>query len=193
MRTILSSGLVLLLLACASSSPNTVDRRSTTDVRTVTVDWWGGHVNLGATREISITSDTVDFDPQRLWTSLPAVYDSLGIRINVVNSEARLIGAVQTRLRGKLGTERPSRYLRCGTNITGSVADQYDIYLTAVTQVSTIPNRSDASVLSTHVRALAQRGGIGNPGVECASRGRLEREIRNRLLLKLTRGGPSES
>lgn len=191
MRTVLSLGLVAILAACASSGSSRVPGRSTTDVQTVTVDWWGGHMNLRATREISVTVDTLDFAPEGVWAALPAVYDSLGVPINLVNSEARALGAVQSRLRGRLGSEGISRYVRCGTTITGDVADQYDIYLTTVSQVSPVSGDSEAAVLSTHVRALAQRGGIGDQGVECATRGRLERVIRNSLLLAVAKGGSS--
>lgn len=188
MRRLLSLVLTVLLVGCASSGSSTGSSRFRGDVQNVSVQWTGGNLDLRTTHDIVVASDTVAMAPRAAWSGLRAVYDSLDVPVNMVNTRARALGAVRVRVRGRLGGERLSHYLHCGRTITGNAADEQDVQLTLVSQISPLPG-GERSVLSSHLAAVAIRRSVSSGGTRCSSRGRLEDEIRERLLLPSARGG----
>lgn len=189
MRKLLVVAVACAFVGCASSGgtgiPSGGSQSQNVSFRT---NLQGQGFQLRTTEDIVVAVDTVAVAPDRLWPEVPAAYDALGIPITTVNAEARLIGALEARVRGRIGDERVSRYVRCGSTMTGEVADQYEVYLTSVTQVEPVTADSGRSIVSSHVKAIAQGGASGNT-VQCATRGRLESDIRDQLLLELTRDG----
>lgn len=187
MRNILVVAIACAFVACASSGgTGTASGASQSQNLSFDMNLQGQGFQLRMTEDILVNVDTVAVAPDRLWPELPAAYDALGIPITTVNAEARLIGAVEGRVRGRIGDDPVSRFVRCGSTMTGEVADQYEVYLTSVTQVEPVSADSGSSIVSSHVKAIAQ-GASGNT-VECATRGRLESDIREQLLLELGRG-----
>lgn len=182
MRTELALCTALLLSACGTSGPDSLSDRPRTQDRDIDLDVEGDLI-LRTTEELTVRVDTVDVPAERLWREVPAVYDALGIGITAVNTEARILGGENVRVRGDVGGTRVSRLLRCGVRVTGQIADEYDVYLTSLTQVEALERRS---VVSTHVRAHALPGGYTSNAVRCASRGELERRILNRLIWEAT-------
>lgn len=145
---------------------------------------------LRTTEDIVVITDTVPVPPDRLWSKVPAAYDALGVPITEINGDARALGAVEARVRGRIGGEPVSRYVRCGSTMTGEVADQYEVYLTAITQVESVDADAGSSVVSSHVEAVAQGASSGNT-VRCATRGRLETDIHEQLMLEIGKSGGS--
>lgn len=189
MRVLSSLGLALLLAACASSGG--YQQGAQTETARTRINWSSSTFEMSRTLHLPVHTDTVAVETGWLWSNLPGVYDTLGVPLNMVNAEARALGAVQARVHGRLGDERLSRYLTCGSTMTGEIADQYDIFLTVVTQVAALAEDSTRSVLSTSLRARAEQGAVSYQENECATRGRLEEEIHHRLLLRLATGGTS--
>lgn len=186
MRSLLHLGLALLLAGCASAGADPVAQGPRSETGSVRVGWFGGVLDVESTRDVAVITDTVPAPPARLWSELRAVYDTLGVPVNRVRSGARVLGAVGARVRRGSGMARPSTYLSCGSTITGEIADQaeYEIYLTAVTQIGSVPDDPSRSVVSSHVRALARHGSFSGRGGPCSSRGRLEGEIHEHLSLR---------
>ena len=135
-------------------------------------------LNLRTVEDIRVRRDTL---PGMQGDPLPhvvAAYRAKGLPVTTVNPEARLVGSVETRVRRRIDGERISRYLSCGSTVRGDRADQYEVYLTAVTQVE--PLASGTGVY-THVRAYATHGSLSGSRITCSTRGRLERELLDRL------------
>lgn len=187
-RTIRPRLLVLLLAVgvlpgCASSSSR-MPSGGEADVNTqVQMDFGVRSISLRSHEDLFVREDTLREAGGDLFRELAATYDEMGIPLNEVNTEARLLGAVEARLRSDLGDRPLSRYLRCGNTLTGSIADQYEVYLTAVTQLE--PLDSGEVVVSSHVRGFAVQGGRAGNRIRCATRGRLEQEIFEHLQRKV--------
>ena len=178
----------LLAVGCASTGGSgTPEARTQTQNVSFRTNLQGQGFQLRMTEDIVVRIDTVDVAADRLWPEVPAAYDALGIPITTVNAEARVIGALQARVRGRIGDAPVSRFVRCGSTMTGEVADQYEVHLTSITQVEPAAADSGRSILSSHVTAVAQGTASGNT-VQCATRGRLEGNIREQLLIELGRG-----
>lgn len=180
--------LVLLLAAgvlpgCASSG-STMPSGAEVDVNTqLQTDFGVRSISLRSHEDLFVREDTLREAGGDLFRQLAATYDEMGIPLTEVNAEAQLLGAVEARLRSDLGGRPLSRYLRCGTTITGSIADQYEVYLTAVTQLE--PLDSGDVAVSSHVRGFAVQGGRAGNTIRCATRGRLEKEIFEHLRRKV--------
>ena len=153
--------------------------------RSVRIGFESGELALRTTEERHVLVDTVDFGPDESWAFLPLVFDDLEVPVTMVNGEAKLLGAVETRVRSRLGQHRLSRLLRCGSRPTGPVADQYEVYLTAVTQIEALDD--GRSLVVTHVAAKALPGGYSGNAIRCATTGRLERAIVGRLMWRASR------
>lgn len=129
----------------------------------------------------SISEDTVTAAADSLWVELPKVYDKLGIDDVGQDPSKWLFGNNGFTVRRHLGGERLSHFLRCGSTMTGDVADQYDIHMSVLTQIQ--PVSSDASVVRSRVQATAiPRSHSGN-AVECSTTGKLEERIAKALAL----------
>jgi hypothetical protein len=135
-------------------------------------------MNLRTVEHVHVRRDTLRGVTGDVLADVVGAYRDQGIPVTVVEPEARLIGTVESRIRRRLGGERLTRYLSCGSTVMGDRADRYEIYLTVLTQLETL----DAGTgVYTHVRASAVAGGGSGSPVRCQTRGRLEREIFQRL------------
>ena len=178
MRIVAAACAVLLLAACASSPSGEPAPAPRNVERSVRVEFSSGEVALRTTEEYHVQTDTLGVSAEELWGHLAAAYDELEIPITTVNAGARLLGAVEAPVRKRLGRYMLSRLLRCGSRTSGKVANRYEVYLTAVTQIEPL---GDRSLVNTHVAARAVPGGYSGNAVRCSTTGRLERSIAGRL------------
>lgn len=181
MRRILLPLLALLTAACASSSPETpeVGERSTN--LSLQMQRGGGNLNLRTTSDVSVVHDTVSGQADDLFSLLPTVYDNLDVPINSVNAEARALGTLELRVRGDFAGERASRWIDCGTSITGSIAEQRELYLTLLTQIEPLEGAEGRSGVSTHLTGYAVQAGRTGNRTSCRSTSQLERRIASEL------------
>lgn len=161
--------------ACASSGGDMPSSGTTEVYNQLQTDYGVRSISLRTVEDVHVRGDTLPYEGDDLFRHLAATYDEMGIPLNQVNAEARLLGAVEARMRGDLGGRPLSRYFRCGTSITGSIADQYEVYVTVVTQLESV--EEGGTGVFTHARAFAVQGGRSGNEVRCATRARLEREI----------------
>lgn len=172
-----------VLPGCASSGGAMPSGGEAEVNRQVQLDYGARSFSMRGHEDVFVHEDTLRQGAGDLLRQLAATYDEMGIPINTVNPEARLIGAVEARLRSDLGGEPLSKYLRCGSTITGSIADQYEVYLTVITQLE--PMDVGGAAVLTHLRGWAVQGGRSGNNIRCATRGRLEREIFEHLQRKV--------
>ncbi len=146
-------------------------------------DFTSPSISLQLWEDVYVRHDTIAGveDPDELYRQVLAVYRELDVPMTTVNVEARLVGAVEERIRREFAGSRVSRWLRCGSSMAGEFADRYEVYVTLVTQVEPTGERPR---LLTHLRGVATQGQVSGHPVRCTSEGRLEREIFQRVQLK---------
>lgn len=165
----------LFALACASGSPRTPQPGERQSVASLQVREHGPILNLRTSDDVAVVHDTVSGRPADLFTLLPTVYESLDVPVSTLDEEAKTLGVLEVRARGEFAGERISRWLDCGTSITGDVAGQRDVYVTLLTQVESLEGTGGSGV-SVHLSGYAVQSGQGHQR-NCRTRGRLERRI----------------
>lgn len=170
------------LAAAACSSGGSLTPAGTTGVSSsIQTDVGGQAVSFSRWEDLYVRKDTLEGDPDDLYRQAVQVYADMEIPITTVDAEERVVGAVEKRIRRELAGQRISRYLRCGSNLSGEIADRYDVWITVASRVE--PVEGGAAVL-THVQAVASQGQVSGHRVRGTTEGRLEREIFHRLQLR---------
>ena len=144
----------------------------------------GGELRLRANDQVNlvIVSDTLT----RVWSVLPAAYDSLGLTPDptLLDPKLRVIGTGSVKLRRKLGDAPLSRYIDCGNSTQiGPSADSYDIMLTVKTQL--LPQPGGATGVSTIVEAAGKPMNFAQGYSSCGTTGKLEKAIGDVVRAKL--------
>jgi hypothetical protein len=120
---------------------------------------------------------------ERVWTLLPAVYDSLGIPIGNVNSTTRTLGNTGLKIRTRLGKEYLSTYIDCGRSQIGESADSYDVVLTIFTQADS--TAGGETRVTTSVDAVARPATYSQAYSRCATKYVLEARVIKLLKARL--------
>jgi hypothetical protein len=115
----------------------------------------------------------------KAWAAIPTVFGELGIEPNVVDSKQHVFGNAGHTYRGKLGTQRLSRYFECGATAGISNADQYDIVVRVITQI--IPAEAGLSALRSQIEATGHANATSGQVMRCATTGALEERIAHML------------
>lgn len=134
--------------------------------------------------------DTVNAIIEEVWSRLPESYVELDIPIGGVNPDAWLLGNPGFRAHGRVGGTPLTDYLECGRTLTGDVADQYELRLAVMTQLHRIDGRT---LVVSAVAATARPQSTSGNLQQCASTGRLEHRITNRIRENLVEPRPAGS
>lgn len=193
MRTVVLPAL-LACAACASTRSSghttaaTTERQNTT-VTYTTPDGRAVNINLETRSSMETRSFAVHAAPQELWRALPLAYQDLGIALAAYDSVQLYLGNPGLAVpNGRLGRQRLSRYLNCGSDpLVGALADRYDVRLNVVSRVR--PGEG-VSLLETQVTGHAAQRGVSSITVGCVSTGALEEAISNAAKLRLAGGHP---
>lgn len=183
LRPALPPVLAVLVVAagCASSGsevPQAGERQRNINIRTSRSS---GTLNLRSDEDLDVVRDTLPGSPGDLFALLPGVYSRLGIPITTVNTGAKALGTVEYRARDEFAGDRISKWLDCGTSITGDIADEREIYVTALTQLHPVEGER-AAAISIYVKGYASKGSVSGNLKPCRSRSRLEQRIRSELV-----------
>lgn len=125
----------------------------------------------------------VPFAPARTYAAVLSAFAELKIPADVQDStEGRVESNVFYR-RGDLGGKQISTYLSCGEGMTGPYADNYRVYMIAITKV--VPKGENGSTIRTIflAAAVAVAEGARQP-MACESTGRLEIRMHKLVLRK---------
>jgi hypothetical protein len=121
-------------------------------------------------------SHDITGSPQEVWVALAQAYADLGIQDAVRDPRNLSITNPDLRVTRRLGGERLSRFLSCGSGFTGAFADSYRIQMNIHSQVRQGPE--GRSTLDTIIQAFGtNRDGTSNTRVSCASRHVLEARL----------------
>jgi hypothetical protein len=176
-------------VACASTGQTEIaDEQSGVSSMNIDVGGMSSAYDLRYVEDLTPVVDTVDAPLDPVWNALPDAYVRLGVPLREVNPEAHLLGNDGFRVRGELGGERISRYIHCGRTMTGDIADQYDIYMTILTQVQAVEGTDRTRVVSL-VDARAQPTSRSGNALRCTSSQRLEDAILGAIGLAMAGSG----
>lgn len=180
--------LVLLTLStasCASSSPGRTEVGLPSE-RTVAVD----DNKVYRTTVPANAKVVIPVAPSRVFDALKAVYDELGVPPGTHDPATGRYGNSDFFKTRRFANEPLSAFLNCGESFTGSVANNYRIYMALMSIVR--PDGKGGSEVETAFSAQAQNmEGSSGDRISCGSTGRLEERIRKTLLLKVgAAGGP---
>jgi hypothetical protein len=141
----------------------------------VTIDSPGGRFDMLLTRDQYLSSDTLTVSPARAWPALVQTYAGFGVPLQGADAARRMIATQYVHAHSNFAGERMSRWLECGSTMTGDIATTYEITLRFGTLIDT--SVAGRSIIRTSVTATAIAPGSGTTPVECSTRGALERRI----------------
>ena len=179
--------LLLALVALSGCASSKTAQPQTAPIETVRVGG-GGSATLSVTTVSSVSANvgTVPFSVDRVWSVLPAVYDSLRIPRSEFDAAAHVLGNTGLKLRRRLGAVTLSRLLDCGSTQGGPSADTYEVFLSILTKVQPGPEAGTA-ILATTVDAQARPVSFAGEYVRCGSKGELELRVLNTVKWELLR------
>lgn len=121
----------------------------------------------------------------KLWTAIPAIFDSLGIAPGTVDPASHMFGNRGLQIRRQLGGVRLSKYIDCGSPQARPSADFYDVNLSVVTQLAAVDSAN--TKVTTTVDAMARPVAFTGEYIRCATTGEIESRIANLLQAAATR------
>lgn len=139
-----------LVIGCTSSAGVSSGRR---DVSTITIAGSEGGT-LRLRNDDTPSSSIIGLPLAKVWASLPAVFDSLGVPVTLIDPKQYLIGAAETKVRVRIGGVALSRYFECGTTQIGANADSYEILLTLLAHLK--PALANTTTIEITVKAVAR-------------------------------------
>lgn len=164
----------LVLAACSSSGAPQSRARAQQMVE-----------NRDIRNEAQAVSRPVAGSPREAWRALRAVYDELELEVTASDPVNRVLAARENRMR-RLGGERNSNWVDCGDDVTGPVADKSFITFSVVSVLT------EGSATTTELQIRVQARGMRRDGASgqliCSSEGGLEKEIHERVNLRLVSG-----
>ena len=141
----------------------------------VIVDAPGGRYDLLLTREQYLSSDTLTVAPKAAWPALVRSYAAFGVPLQGADQSRYMIATQYFHAHSSFAGERLSRWLECGSTMTGDIATTYEITLRFGSLLDT--SVVGRTIVRTAVVATAIATGTGTTPVQCSSRGALERRI----------------
>ena len=156
---------------CAAGSPDDSTSMPAARRTLLRID---GYAPLEIFNEPGVGARTIAAKPELAWGVLGGIYGQLGIPVEASNPQTMEIGNTGYRAL-RVGGERMSAFFDCGRNMTGQLADQYDINLSVITVLSA--KEPDSTQVLSVVDANARPREVSGNRVHCESRGVLELRI----------------
>lgn len=174
----LSAALLIFLSTCAPAQSSSGPPMETTAPRAgaaVGDDFREGRVTNVRPDVVKVSFD-IDSPPAKAWTALIQVVEDLGVEVSGTDPGTLALNNPDFRISRRLGDERLSRYLRCGSGMTGPFADRYRIRMNFHSQIRPTPDGN--SVVETTIQAVGTNPeGTSNTRVPCSSTHILESRI----------------
>jgi len=141
----------------------------------VIVDAPGGRYDLLLTREQYLSSDTLTVSPKAAWPALVQTYAAFGVPLEGADQSRYVIATRYFHAHSSFAGERMSRWLECGSTMTGDIATTYEITLRFGSLLDT--SVVGRTIVRSAVSATAIATGTGTTPIQCSSRGSLEKRI----------------
>src|SRR5437868_13328146 len=111
--------LIVVTAGCASAGPGA---QGSYQQDHMTIDAPGGRFDLLLTREQYLSSDTLTVPPARAWPALVQTYAGFGVPLQGADASRRMIATQYLHAHVSFAGERMSRWLECGSTMTGDIA-----------------------------------------------------------------------
>jgi hypothetical protein len=118
---------------------------------------------------------TVNLPIDQVWRVLPAVYESLEIPVDQMDTATRVIGNQSLKARRRLGGAPLTRFFDCGRTQGGANAETYELHLSILTRVT--QDALEVTTVSTAIQATGRPISFAGDPVRCTSTGALESRI----------------
>jgi hypothetical protein len=170
-------GTACLATACASGAGPSGELEGAVP-QTMRVTTPSGVQNVDMVRSIRSELAEVPAAPAAVFRVLPAAFTAVGMEPTAMVAAERRVALVDGRFRRRLGKERLSRYVSCGTGMTGAPnADEYEVRLTVNSRVAPAAGDTARSALATLVTAYARPATGSTDPITCSSTGALESQL----------------
>ena len=127
----------------------------------------------------------VDLPPAIVWPTLVAAYADVGIEAKTVDATNGRVGNIKFIMTRKMVGGAVSRYLNCGSTVTGPLADQGRVTASMTTDIT--PDGKGGTSMVTSIQASARRvDGTSADALDCGSTGELEELLRKAVLLRVS-------
>lgn len=166
-------GLAAISTACASSG-SAIEEGSYQQSHVI-VDAPGGRYDLLLTRDGYMSADTLVVPARTAWGALVQTYAGFGVPLQGVDPAAHMIATQYFHAHATFAGERISRWLECGSTLTGDIASNYEITMRFGSLIDT--SVVGRSIVRTVLTATAVAPGSGTNNIECSSRGNFEKRI----------------
>lgn len=167
--------LTLAVLSTACASAGSAVEQGGYQQSHVIVDAPGGRYDLLLTRDGYMSSDTLVVPTKTAWGALVQTYAGFGVPLQGADAATRMIATQYFHAHASFAGERMSRWLECGSTLTGDIASNYEITMRFGSLIDT--SVVGRSIVRTVVTATAVAPGTGTNSIECTSRGNLEKQI----------------
>jgi len=171
LRAILS--LAVISSACASAG-STIEEGSYQQSHVI-LDAPAGRYDLLLTRDGYMSSDTLVVPTKSAWGGLLQTYAEFGVPLQGADPVARIVATQYFHAHATFAGERMSRWLECGSTLTGDIASNYEITMRFGSLIDT--SVVGRSIVRTVLTATAVAPGSGTNTIECRSRGNFEKRI----------------
>lgn len=165
---------VATLAGCASSQGSSGSPAPDQTVR-IPSSGGGTATTLSIASSTSAAVKTLPVSMERIWSVLPAVYDSMGIPVMNRDAATHTIGNPSLKIRRRLADVPLSRYLECGDTQGAPSADSYEILLSMNTTLQS--GGADATTVTTSVDGLGRPVFVSAEYIHCGSKGGLEKRF----------------
>ena len=170
------------LAGCATGHSGTVQPSS----ETVRIVGSGGR-NVRMTPNEGAKEVVIAASADRVWKTLPAIYDSLGITVDNLDDTRRVIGHSGMKLHRQLGKTLLTRIIDCGSTQGFPSADSYEIQFSIFTHVTT--GEGATSKMATTLTAVGRPMAFAGEYVKCPTKGALEAAIADAVKARLPKAG----
>jgi hypothetical protein len=167
-----AAGLAAAMVGCASAGSGSQGPYQQSHV---TVDGPGGRYDLLLTREQYLSSDTLTVSTKKAWPALVQTYAGFNVPLQGADPVRYMIATQYVHAHATFAGERMSRWLECGSTMTGDIASNYEITLRFGSLLDT--SVVGRTVVRTTLSATAIASGSGTTPIECTSRGSFEKRI----------------
>ena len=132
--------------------------------------------------ERGVLTDVVDAPVDQVWSALTQVYRDLELPVSMQSFPDGSIVAEAFRLT-RIDGRRASRWVDCGTDMTGPVADDATVTAFVASVIDAAP--AGDTRIRTQVEASARRRDSATGDLHCTTTGRLEALIVERIQARL--------
>jgi hypothetical protein len=127
------------------------------------------------TREQFLSSDTLTVNARKAWPALVQTYAGFGVPLQGADASTYTIATQYIHAHGSFAGERLSRWIECGSTMTGDIATQYEVTLRFGSMLDT--SVLGRTIVRTALSATAIASGSGTTPVECSTRGAFEKRV----------------